>query len=695
MSDYIVNAAPLVIDRGTQDLSIRALPREPEAIPQHCPKFFLFAQKGPTTPQLVSGAERINMFGEATFDIRSKFANHQTVFANLVNAEGNMAMYQRLVPSTAGPLANVTLWLDILPTTVDIYERNTDGSIKLNVSGQPTITGNTPGYKVKWTKSFRATQSAVDDFGTATVKAGTQTDPDTLVQSQAYPIYEYLSANIGEYSNHCGFRMWPLDRRTQSGYPARLMTESRTFPFYFQAIRRTDANTSPKIVTSIFNDQNVMFTTKSGAIDPSTDQQVYMGDIIISSYNNLEDPRYSPVYGDIQQLAIYQNNLDTVLGLIHAAEVSHIDGFSDITTVTTDKYLINHLTFCTSEGIPYHGTVVVDGVDTIRWSSYNNIYMEGGSDGTMTNTVFANLVSEYMERYIDRNDELQDLAYHVESIIYDSGFPLETKYDMCKFIGARHDTFVVLSTYQADEAVFSESQEQSIAVALRTRLQNFPESDYFGTGVMRGLIMGRSGKLRGSQYKNLLPISAELAIKSARYMGAGNGRWKNGFAFDNAANGGSIIDNMTDISIKWVPASVRNRAWDLGLNFVIRHDRRSFQFAALKTVYAGSDTSVLNSYFTAMAICYLNKIVHAAWRQFTGTSGLTDSQLEERVNAYVSDRVKDCFDGRYVVVPDAFHTEYDALAGYRWSLVVRLYSPNMKTVQITNISAHRIGDYQS
>jgi hypothetical protein len=63
MATHIVNAAPMVIDLGTQDLSTRQLPREPDALPQHLPKFWLFTQKGPLTPQLVVGAERVNMYG--------------------------------------------------------------------------------------------------------------------------------------------------------------------------------------------------------------------------------------------------------------------------------------------------------------------------------------------------------------------------------------------------------------------------------------------------------------------------------------------------------------------------------------------------------------------------------------------------------------------------------------------------------
>ena len=100
---YIVNAAPMVIERGTQDLSARSLPREAEQVPIHCPKWYLYAQKGPTTPQLVTAANRVSLFGAKTFDMKSKFANYSTVFANAMAAEGNASMVQRIIPSDAGP----------------------------------------------------------------------------------------------------------------------------------------------------------------------------------------------------------------------------------------------------------------------------------------------------------------------------------------------------------------------------------------------------------------------------------------------------------------------------------------------------------------------------------------------------------------------------------------------------------------
>ena len=158
---YLVNAAPRVVHLGTEDLSTRQVPREPEAIPQHCPKYYIYARKGPSTTQLCVGAERIRIYGDETFDLLDKYANHATVFANLSNAEGNTCMYQRIVPDDAGPEATITYWLDVLPCSVDLYERNEDGSIKLNPSGLPIITGTTSGFKLKWVTTYYETVNDV------------------------------------------------------------------------------------------------------------------------------------------------------------------------------------------------------------------------------------------------------------------------------------------------------------------------------------------------------------------------------------------------------------------------------------------------------------------------------------------------------------------------------------------------------
>jgi len=685
-SIYLINAAPQVQQLGTRDLSTTQPPREPEQYAQHLPKCFLFAQKGPLSPQLVSGAEAELMFGTQTFDLRSKFANHQTVFTKAMFAEGNNVMIQRMIADDAGPEANVLLSLDVLPTQVDLYQRDASGAIQRDALGAPIKIGTTAGYKAMWVASHTNSKTGIEQFGQVGVSAGSQTDVATGTQSQRYPLFEFKASFLGESGNNSGFRIWAPTQDTENNMPTAMMAKERAYPFYVSMIRRADSSSSPKVVQSQMGDQYVSVVLKEGVIDPITDREMFMGDILLNQYQNVTDPAYPKVFGDFGAMAIYQENLDELLTMFLAAEASHIDSLSDFTSDPADAYLFNLISGVSSQNVPYHAFQLIDGSGSVRLTPFSNIFANGASDGSVDNVTLGALVKDYMEGYLDPNSELQELALNIESIIYDTGFPLQTKYALADFIGLRKDTFVVLSTFDVDGPVMNQAEEHSLAVALRTRLQMFPESDYFGTPVMRGMIVGRSGVLRNSQYKGRLPLTFEVGIKAARYMGAGDGRWKNGRNFDGAP--GSVVENMTDISITWVPTTVRNKNWSVGLNWVQAFDRRSFFFPALKTVY-NDDTSVLNSFITAMACCALNKVTAAAWRNFSGVSGISNAQLIDRTNAFIKSQTQGRFDDRFVIEPAAFMTDTDILNGFSWTVPVKIYAQNMKTVMVSYIEAYR------
>lgn len=689
----IVNGAPMVIEQGTQDLSTRQLPREAESIPQHLPKWFTFAQKGnPKKPHLVVGAELGRTFGTETFNLRGKYCTHATPFILAANAEGNASMVQRVVPPDAGPEASIVVWLDVLATQVDDYERNADGSIKTNPLGEPIVVGQIPGHKVKWVVSHYADALQAQQYGQLTQSAGDQVDSVTATQSVRYPIFEKRASSQGEGYNLSGIRLWAPTTKSVSSMPTKMMAQDKAYPYFVSVIRKSTATATPKAVETLFGEQKVMVTFKQETEDPLTTKRLYIGENFIQAYENLTDLRYPELQGDFGSMHVYNENIETVLGLFQATEVPFLNSSSDFTSNPEDKHLFNFVSGTTSQGVPYHSFVFVDSVNTVRFTEYTNVFAAGGSDGTMTEAVFADLVIAEMERYLDPNDSIQEVAVNVESVIYDSGFPLAAKYALCGFIGVRKDTFVNLGTYTSGEPELDASEDHSVAIALRTRLQMYPESDYFGTPVMRGLITGRSAKIRNSLYTKPLPMTYEVLKKSCAYMGAANGAWKNGSNFDAAP--GSIIDSMTDISITWVPASVRNRNWDAGLNWVQAYDRRSYFFPALKTVY-DDDTSVLNSYTVAMAICQLNKIAHAAWREFSGDDHRTNAQFAEDVEAFVAKKIKDKFDGRYVIIPQVQFTDMDLLRGFSWTLVSKIYANNMRTVMTTSTQAFRMSDLEA
>ena len=59
--------------------------------------------------------------------------------------------------------------------------------------------------------------------------------------------------------------------------------------------------------------------------------------------------------------------------------------------------------------------------------------------------------------------------------------------DLLKIIAIRKDTFCVLAVHDVDGVTLTPAQESSLALALRTRAQTYPESEYYGTGVMRAM----------------------------------------------------------------------------------------------------------------------------------------------------------------------------------------------------------------
>jgi hypothetical protein len=695
MSSTIVNAAPMTMMLGTQDLSTRQLVPVPEAIPTHLPKIYGYAQKGPTTAQLVSGADMSAMYGVDSFDLRKPFATHATVLANLINAQGNAIMFERVVPVDAAPAASIALYLDVLPTLIPVYARNPDGTYQLDVNGQPlAVVGSTvPGFKVKWVKDVvKYDITGASLFGVAPIVPGDQTDAVSLVQSTRYPIVELNVSSIGSYGNNIGLRMWAPTSKSASPIDDRLITNEKAYPFRMSCVSRPDVLTTPSTVVTNFAEQFINVTFKPNTINRNTDAVVSISDVFVQAYQDLGNPTTPPQFGPFGSMHVYDANVAFLLNEFYAAELPLITGFSDFTGEAGEEFRFNFISGVSSSAVPYTSfQVISDTVNSVRLTENVTVYAAGGTDGTMNEDLFGGLVANAVTEYANINSFLLDSAKYPESIMYDSGFPLATKYAMTSFIAIRKDTALVLSTHDVNGPTLTASEESSLAIALRTRLQMYPESEFFGTSTMRAMIVGRSGVLLNSQYRKRLPLTLEIATKAAMYMGAGNGKWKPGFSFDQAPNNNVSMFGSDTVNVVYTPAAVRNKDWANGLVWVDSYDRRSLYFPALKTVY-DNDTSVLNSFFTMMACVELEKVGERARRRFSGVSSLSNAQLIERVNTFVTDNTLDRFDSRFVIQSNAYFTAADIARGYSWTLAIKIYAPNMKTVMTLSIVSYRISD---
>lgn len=692
----IINGAPGLVNYGVKDDSSLPYTRAAIPLPQHLPKFLIYAQTGPSVydanpEQLLVGNERNLMFGDETFAEGSKYFNHQTVFANGANAQGNTGMYVRVLGNNYGPKPTAQVSLDVLPCKVDLYERNTDGSLKLDAAGDPMPTGQqVDGYRTKFVVSNITTLAGEADFGTRDATQGDQVDSVTGMQSTRYPLFDIQHSFYGEDGNLAGFRLWGQTLDNTGSLPTKMISNERAYPFNFGVVRKNAKTGNVKFVETIFGEQFMTVTLKPGVVDPLTNKRIGIMDRAVKEYQNLVDTRYPLTYGQFGKMVTYQDNIDLLAGMFHAAEVAvGLESWHDFEDVETDKYLFNFVTGVCTNGAPYQSLIYVESADSVRFSGNTNVFLQGGSDGEMNNSNFADAVAEYMDRYADPDDELMDDAYHVESHFYDSGFPLDVKYRLIKFIAERKDTFVHLVPYTDGERRLTRAEEYSITAALMSRISLYPESTYFGTPVYRAMITGCSAKIRGMADERDYPALYEVLVKSAKYMGASNGDFKAKERFEGYP--GHIIDTMYDISIRFVPDNIRLRNWDIGLNWISRFDREQFYFPALKTVY-NEDTSVLTGYVFACVMLSVNKALSKCQRVFSGRSDLTPAQFTTKVNDWLTEELRGKFDNRVTIIPRAQFTSMDEIRNYSWTVPVDVGGEGMKTVMTAYAVARRRSD---
>lgn len=689
---YIPNASPDTIALGIKDGSKRRVPVEPEAIPAHLPYLYTFAQKGPLTAQLVGGAARNKMYGIDTWDRRKKFATHATRLSNIFVRAANAHYVQRVVPDDAAPPSRICVMADVLATTLKVYERNTDGTFKKDALGQPIATTEVvDGYSVIFSTEVIDNTSVA--FGVAEIKPGIQVDTASGETSQRYPLFELEVSDQGSYGNNMGIRLWAPTTKSNTPINTRLVIREKAFPFTISCIERPDLESSSKLIPTLAAEQAVTMVLKPGCIDRAVDKQMYFGKHFIPKYRDIsESAGKTPEFGPFGRLKVYQENIDSLLGKFYAAEQSFTETWSDFDGSADEMYRFNMFGGTSSSGQPYTSFVIKsDGANAVRFVETADIYANGGSDGTMTNEVFSKLVAKHVVDFADPNSRLQSRARYPLSRVYDTGFPLETKYALCNVLAIRKDIALTLVTHIHGEPPLSITDESAIAIALRTRAQMFPESEFYGTSTVRCVIVGRSAELLDELGEGHHSLVLDYAFKVAKMQGAGSGSWNMDEAYDiSPKNQIELFDNST-INVDYAPTGVRVKDWDNGLVCAEYFDRRALYFPAPRTI-CDDDTSVLTSDITMMGCIAAQKAGDHARREFSGRSDLTNGQLATRIPARVDELLHGRFGSRFVFESEVTFTPADIARGYSWNLTIRIFAKNMKTVGVITVESMRADD---
>lgn len=692
MQHTINSGTPLISYLGTDDQSYEQIPREPIGQPQHMPKFFIFAAKGKTTPQICGGAERDLIYSKETFDPRSIYSTHATPFANIANRAGNQCMYQRLIPEDANT-ANIALWLDVLAEDIPVYERMSDGAFETDAAGDKVPTGNTtPGFICKWVKEFDDNKEGlIENFANRSQKVGSQVN-GAGETSVMYPIMDTMYDGAGSKGNDAGYKIWAPVARNES-YNKSYATKLRVFPYFMAVMTRGKKNYSYKAEKTLLGETTIAFSFKENAENIDTGQSLYIQDIFTDSYSNDNDTKFTPVYGDFSETFVYDNQVAEVLAMFHEAEIPFIDANSDFTDDPEDMYLFNMVSGVSLSNKPYTSFQMIDEADSIRMTKFTVVAAEGGTDGDISRENYENLCAQEFERYLDPSDEYQDIAYNSEADIYDSGFSIATKFALVSCIALRPDIYAYFSPFVAGEADLTRSEELGVMIALMSRIESYPESTYFATPAMRALVLPGSCRIRNNLYKERVPLLIEVINKAANMMGAANGEWKAEKGFDSMP--GSELTISKDINYNYMPVTARELFYDAGLNWVHRYKRRSFCFPMLKSVYS-EPGSALNSYFMGKAICYVNKVVDAVWRTYCGNVKLTGIQLVSRINEDISAScTRKVFAGYIEVIPRAEISEMDNLRNFSITVPIEVYGSAPRTVIETHIISRNIKDLKN
>jgi hypothetical protein len=78
-------------------------------------------------------------YGDASFDVKKPYYTHQTPFLQAAVRAGNSCVVHRLPGEGMTDVANKVLYLDVLAGPQPLYEKNEDGSLKFDASGNPMI----------------------------------------------------------------------------------------------------------------------------------------------------------------------------------------------------------------------------------------------------------------------------------------------------------------------------------------------------------------------------------------------------------------------------------------------------------------------------------------------------------------------------------------------------------------------------
>lgn len=614
-------------------------------LPVHLPLFITFAEKGPVNIPFIGAANALeNLYGTELLNERSVYFNHQNAFLKRA-LPFQQVMYVR-VADPAATAASLVLLCTVTPTTLTQYQRTDTGALVLT-NGAPTPELESDGVTpvtapgVTLTYSVRALTSeetiSTVETTTATVSGGTAT---------TYPIMAF-STTVGLAGNSVGFRLF-----YNTSYDTTAVANVGAMLYSFQPVELDTTTNVEDPIYDIYNDQTQTFSFMPNAYDPTTATYYPLQDVITNDFDGLPGLPYD--------FYVYGTNVGDI-GTAILAVSPELAG--------TSPYLLNIMTAVDGNGNTYeHFTVDSSGATYLNSNVVN--YLEGGTDGSTSNTTYEAQVTAFMagSSYPLISDNFRYPFTH----FYDSGFTLTTKEALMAIYDLRDDVKITFSTQDVSLTANTAAQDQSTGSALRAMVILNPESTDFGTQFCRADIYQQCGTLSDTTVWNtIVPATIDRMLKRCTY---GAGTYIKG---EPKGRPNSEVTILNISSLNWTPTTDQQKqlSWTTGLNYMQYADTKTLFYPDLISVYPLLTSLLSSDCFVDYVAVYLKQIIRQQWTNF---SGRTDppATLFKAIQTAIDTRAAYVFNGLITTSTVVSQTAVDTALGYQ-TTVTTTVSGNM------------------
>lgn len=633
------NSTPRAIFTGFKEGLTTDPVTAPEITPIHLPYVFIQGGRGKEDTLLLTGDALSTVYGEDMLNYRSKYASPATLIARQAASTGNAIFTKRLVAPDA-TAARIRIGVEIVADKLVVYQRNVDGSFKKDTAGNKIPDGDktADGLKLRWVVNHDKDAETPNAFGKDEVVLGQLTATDGT-QSNYYPILDGLVSWRGAGGDNIGVRLEAPTALSSNPTRTDIIERIGAFLYRIQFVERKSSRTAPTVIRTISGMEQETFALQEGVIQPDDETDLSFGKVVVDAYEYNETGN-TPIFAPMDQMHLYQKNIDEIVKKLYESESKvNNDLLTDVEFVEGQMNIFTGVDY---NGIPYQTIEVLDADQGgAIFDGTSTFYAIGGSDGDVSWDTFDALAKQQFESFGNMGEDLEDMAFYPFSIVYDIGYKVDTKKAMANVLSLRPDVMIIASTHTWKGVELNVDEESSMGAMLRNYYRLHPESVLYNTPACRAAVFMQYGESIEAPSLGKVPLTLEVANKLATYMGASDGVIR-GTRIDN--NPGNVVTTMRKINKTYRNATVRDRDWENGLNYVQTYNRNSNFFPAWGTIY-NNDRSVWRSLINVIIGCDLTRVCYRLWAETTGTTGMDESLflklMGERFLEYTTGRYND------------------------------------------------------